>query len=85
MNLADEYIDRAAKELASDIDFEILTSMFIESGWTKIVLKPMTWEQGVEVDTWVETNVKGLFQTRGLVWVFKDPKEANWFKLRWLA
>lgn len=84
MKIQDKIIDEAAKEMAKDIDFEVLTNMFVESGWVKVVLKPMTWEQGVEVDGWVEKNVKGLFQTRGLVWVFRNPKEANWFKLRWL-
>lgn len=76
---------RAAKEITDDIDFEVLTSVFIESGWIKVVLKPMSWEHGYEVDSWVEKNIKNPFQTRGLVWVFKDPKEANWFKLRWLG
>jgi hypothetical protein len=83
-SIKDTIIDEAAKRMAEDIDFDVLTSCFVESGWTKIVLKPMSWEDGLEIDGWVEKNVKGDFQTRGLVWVFKDPKEANWFKLRWL-
>lgn len=83
-SIKDTIIDEAAKRMAEDIDFDVLTSLFVESGWTKIVLKPMTWEDGLEIDGWVEKNVKGDFQTRGLVWVFKDPNEANWFKLRWL-
>ena len=84
-SLYEKQIDAAAKQLADDIDFEVLTSLFVEVGWIKVVLNPMTWEHGTEVDEWVETNVKDPFQTRGLVWVFKNPKEANWFKLRWLA
>ena len=83
-NIAAGYISAAAKGLADDIDFEVLTSLFIESGWVKVVLKPLTWEQGYEIDSWVEQNIKDKFETRGLVWVFKDPKEANWFSLRWL-
>lgn len=85
-SLHDEYVERAAKELADDIDFDVLTSLLIEgSGWTKVVLKPMTWEDGLDIDGWVENNVKGKFHTRGLVWVFENAKEANWFKLRWLS
>lgn len=80
----EDVINEAGKQLAADIDFEVLTSLFVECGWTRIVLKPMSWEQGYEIDSWVEKNIKGQFQTRGLVWVIKDPKEANWFKLRWL-
>lgn len=84
INISEEYINNAAESLAADIDFDVLTSLFVESGWTKVVLKPMTWEDGLDIDGWVEKNVKGQYQTRGLVWVFKEPKEANWFKLRWL-
>lgn len=84
--IEEEYMENAAKEFAADIDFEVLTSLLIEkSGWVKVVLAPMTWEDGLDVDGWVETNVKGQFHTRGLVWVFEDPKEANWFSLRWLG
>lgn len=82
--IQEQYIDNAAKKMADDIDFEILTSLFVESGWVKVVLSPMTWERGAEIDEWVANNIKGAFQTRGLVWVFKNPKEANWFILRWL-
>lgn len=83
--LYDQMIDNAVQRLADDIDFEVLISAFLESGWSKVVLKPMTWEHGTEVDSWVEQNIKGQFHTRGLVWVFKESKEANWFKLRWLG
>ena len=55
-----------------------------DSGWHKVVLKPMTWEDGATIDLWVETNVKGKFHTRGLVWLFQDARDANWFSVRWL-
>ncbi len=85
INISETVANEAAKNLAKEIDFEVLTSVLIESGWVKVVLKPMTWEQGYEIDEWVANNVKGQFQTMGLVWVFKDPKEATWFTLRWLS
>lgn len=83
--LQEKYLEESAKELADDIDFEIVTGFLTETGWTKVVLAPMTWEHGTAVDTWVETNIKGQFHTRGLVWVFEDVKEASWFTLRWLS
>lgn len=83
MSNIDKNIEYAAEQIAKDIDFEVLTSAFIKAGWTKVVLEPMTWEQSYEIDEWVSTNVKGNFDTRGLVWVFKDSKDAMWFKIRW--
>jgi len=76
--------DQAAKKMADEIDFEILCGMLIQLGWKKIVLSPMTWEQGYEIDGWTEKHVKGPFETMGLVWIFEQEEDANWFALRWL-
>lgn len=83
-NLEEEIINAAGSQMAAEIDFEILTGMLCQLGWTKVILRPMTWEHGAEVDGWVETNIKGNFQTMGLVWVFEDAHDASWFALRWL-
>lgn len=79
-----DIIDAAGNRMAAEMDFEILSSMLIELGWTKVVLFPMTWENGALIDYWVEKNVKGHHQTMGLVWLFEYEQDANWFKLRWL-
>lgn len=84
-DLQEQLIDDAAKRLSNEIDFEILCGMLCELGWTKVVLFPMSWENGVLIDQWVETNIKSNFETMGLVWIFEDSKDANWFKLRWLS
>jgi hypothetical protein len=83
-NIADDIMDQAAKNMADDIDFEVLNTLLCEdNGWTRVVLRPMTWEDGLEIDGWVEQNVKGKFRTRGLVWVFERPSDASWFTIRW--
>ncbi len=83
-NLEDEVINEMSKKLCSEIDFEILTSMLCELGWRKIILSPMTMEDSRAVDEWTKINVKGHFETMGLVWVFEHEEDANWFALRWL-
>ena len=84
MTDSDEYVKAASEDLARQIDFEVMSTLLLESGWVKVVLRPMTWEQAYEVDTWVEENVKGNVHTMGLVWLFERPKEATWFTIRWL-
>ena len=84
MNLEEELIEKAGKRMADEIDFEVLCSMLKELGWKKIVLRPMTWEDGYELDAWTAKHVKGNFETMGLVWIFEDQEDANWFALRWL-
>lgn len=81
--LEPEIIEAAARELADDIDFQVMRELLLESGWSEAVLKPMTWEQSAEIDIWTSQNIKKGFYTRGLVWLFKDAKEATWFRLKW--
>jgi hypothetical protein len=83
--LYEDMVDRAAKNMADDIDFEIMTTILLEGGWTKVVLEPMTWERGAEIDLWVHKNIKGKSHDRGLVWLFEDSKDAMMFSLRWLG
>lgn len=85
MTIEEKILSTAVQELSDDIDFEVLTNLLEEMGWHKVVLEPMTWEQGTEVDIWVIQNVKGKYNTRGLVWIFEHEKDANWFKLRWIS
>jgi hypothetical protein len=83
-NLEDEIITNMATQMSKEIDFEILTGMLCELGWRKIILSPMTHEDSTEVDVWTKKHVKGHFETMGLVWVFEQEDDANWFALRWL-
>jgi hypothetical protein len=82
--LEDEIINKMGQNLCNEIDFQILTDMLVAIGWTKVILKPMTMEDGYAVDLWTDQHVHKPFETMGLVWVFEDPAEANWFALRWL-
>ncbi len=84
MNIEEEIMTHTGREIQKEIDFEILTSMLKEIGWTKVVLKPMTKEQGEDIDKWVIDNVNGNHETLGLVWVFEDSADAINFTLRWL-
>ena len=84
-SIQEDIINKAGKAMADEVDFGILTDMLCQIGWRKVILKPMTWEHGLEVDAWVNTNVKHPYETMGLVWVFENQQDANWFGLRWLS
>jgi hypothetical protein len=84
MNLQEEIINDMGQKIANEIDFQILADMLCSIGWRKVVLKPMTWEDGYGVDEWTAQHIKGNFETMGLVWVFELEQDANWFALRWL-
>ena len=48
-SLEDEIVNELAEKMCSEMDFHILSEMLIELGWTKIVLKPMTQDNGLSV------------------------------------
>lgn len=85
MNIEQEIINDLGQKMANEIDFTILTDMLCQIGWTRVLLKPMTHEHGQDIDQWVKANVKGHFETMGLVWVFENPKDATWFVLKWMS
>lgn len=78
-----DIIDRAGKAIAAEMDFTVLSEMLCGIGWTKVILKPMTWEDGANIDAWVAKHIKGHHQTMGLVWVFEREQDATWFILKW--
>lgn len=84
-NVEQDIIDAAGSRMAAEIDFEILSGFLIDLGWKKVVLFPMTWENGALIDHWVEQNIRGNHQTMGLVWLFEREEDATWFKLRWMS
>jgi hypothetical protein len=84
-DLEQDIINRAGKAIADEIDFTILTDLLCQIGWRKVILKPMTWEDGHNIDEWTAQHIKGNFETMGLVWIFEDEQDANWFSLRWLG
>jgi hypothetical protein len=83
-NLEDEMARLMAEEIQKEIDGEIMCRLLIEEGWHKVKLWPMTGETSDDIDAWIVANTKGRYWTQGIVWMFKEEKDANWFKLRWL-
>ena len=67
----------------AEIEFEILMGTLCELGWTKIILKPMLREHSAEIDCWIDAECTDEHKNMGLVWLFKDAKDAIMFKLKW--
>lgn len=82
-DLQDKISAELAEQLCSDIDFQILSTILVDSGWHRVVLTPMTKEESDAIDQWIDTNVKGQYNNRGLVWIFEDRGDAVNFTLKW--
>jgi hypothetical protein len=84
MTMEEEIINKAGKQMANDIDREVLWGMLQGIGWTRVMLPTLgNGEQAVEIIVWLEENCKQAHERNGRDFLFENTKDANWFKLRW--
>jgi hypothetical protein len=84
MNIEEEMIEQAGKQMAQDIDREILWGMLQGIGWTRVMIPTMgDAYRAVDIIVWLENNCKSSYERNGRDFIFEDTKDANWFILRW--
>lgn len=88
IDIEQEYRDQleaASKELAADVDFEVISHYLVEDGWTQVTIDRFTDNRhAVDVLEWLWDNVKpDCCVSRGRKFLFKDAKQATLFILRW--
>ena len=77
-----------ASQMAKSIDEEIIKTIEIEhlvgvAGWTKVELPRFNnMMHAVDIAEWVADNC-GLHDRLGSTYVFKEAKDATWFRIRW--
>lgn len=91
-------LDRAGKQMAQDIDAEIINNIVIEmltkDGWTQTKVNPAYTDMGmssgrfedwyVRTGEWVQKYAQGEYRLIKGQWLFKDPRDATMFILRWI-
>ena len=84
MNLQEEQIARIAKEMADEIDFQVLSSMLVEDGWSRVTLKHFTSNKNaVDIADWADTHCKGRYMKNGVTYIFENAGDAVTFTLKW--
>jgi hypothetical protein len=94
--IEDEIIERASSQMARAIDKELLDDLMIDiltqEGWTVTTMNPAfeppltrvsNGEWYSETAEWIHLNSRSDYKLLKGQWVFKDPKDAMWFILRW--
>ena len=85
MGLEDEVLEKMAKEIADQIDFDVLTSLLSDVGWTKVELPRFSDRfHAIDIDIWIEKYTIHQVKSFGRIFVFENPKDASHFILRWL-
>lgn len=86
MTKEEEIKDILSKEIAAEIDWEILSSMLLLQGWTAVTAKVNTkTDNDAEiVERWFAKNIKGKSRGHNEYWLFENEDDAVLFALRWV-
>ena len=96
--LEEDMLDRAGKQMTQEIDSEIISNLVFEmltkDGWTPTKVNPAFTDMGMlsgrfedwysQTAEWVHLNAQGEYRLLKGQWLFKDPRDATMFILRWL-
>ena len=85
MTLEEEMIAKAGKEMANEIDREVLWGMLQNIGWKRVMLNRLQDNNhAVDITLWLEENIKYPFERNGRDFLFENEKDALLFILRWV-
>ena len=79
----DEIIEKLAKEMAEEIDFDVLANLYQHDGWAEVNLsREPSAQLYQEMIKWCNEHAL-VYYGRKKRWLFKDAKYATMFTLRW--
>lgn len=92
--LENEIAQTLADQIAREIDQELLDTLMIDiltkDGWTPTNINPAfggslapKFDWYIETAEWVHLNARGDYKLLRGQWLFKDPRDATMFLLRW--
>jgi hypothetical protein len=77
MTLEEQITQQLAREMAEQMDFDIIADL---SGWTRVELS--TYDHNIL--NWLDNRCQREYRRHKTSFIFKDPKDASHFILRWL-
>lgn len=96
-SLQDDIINRVADDMARKIDKDLLDDMMIailkDEDWVETKVNPAYTDMGMlsgkyeewysKTAEWIHINAQGDYKLIKGQWLFKEPKDATMFILRW--
>ena len=97
MSLEEEILTEMSKDIARAMDKELLDDIMIavltNDGWVSTTVNPAYTDIGMlsgkyeewysKTAEWIHINARGEYKLVKGQWLFKDPKDATMFILRW--
>ena len=98
-SLQDDVLDHLGKEMAREIDKELLDDLMInvlkDEGWIATKVNPAFTDIGMNIvpsrfddwysktAEWIHLNAQGDYKLLKGQWLFNNPRDATMFILRW--
>jgi hypothetical protein len=84
-SIEDELLAEAGKQMANEIDREILWGMLQGIGWTRVMLDRLQDNKhAVDISYWLEEHCQGAYERNGRDFIFENSKDATMFILKWV-
>ena len=84
MNTEKEYLSKLTNDLAREIDFEVLSQMLEEQGWTSVVFDPFDFNRSaVMIEQWAAVHCTGQWRNWAVKFVFERAEDATCAVLKW--
>lgn len=97
-SLQDDILDFIGEDIACKIDKELLDDLMIDvlkdKDWVETKVNPAYTDMGMlsgkyeewysQTAEWIHLNAQGDYKLIKGQWLFKDPRDATMFILRWL-
>lgn len=85
MNLQEQIINELSEQMCSQVDFEILTDVLVNScGWYRVELERFENNRhAIDVVTWCREKIRGEWKRNGCKFIFEEQKDAVNFIFKW--
>lgn len=85
MNELDRELVKAAQEMATEIDREVLWGMLKSIGWTRVMIsRQQDNNHAIDITHWLKENCQGSYERSGRDFLFEKTQDATLFILRWV-
>jgi hypothetical protein len=85
MNIQDEILNNAGKEMAREIDREVLWGMLVGIGWHRVMIDRLQDNNhAIDITIWLKEYCAGAYERNGRDFIFEDSKDATMFIMKWL-
>ena len=91
--IANDMATRIAKQIDRELLDDIMIAVLTDEGWVSTTVNPAYTDIGMlsgkyeewysKTAEWIHINAQGEYKLVKGQWLFKDPKDATMFILRW--